>query len=65
MQLHGQLECFMSISLLAALRTIKEITEISKVQELSRFDIKVARSEEEQRAHIYISKPGNIGQLNI
>lgn len=64
MQLHGQLECFMSISLLAALRTIKEMTEISKVQELSRFDIKVTRSEE-QRAHIYMSKPGNTGQLNI
>lgn len=65
MQLHGQLECFMSISLLVALRTIKEMTEISKVQELSRFDIKVTRSEEEQRVHIYMSKPGNTGQLNI
>lgn len=64
MQLYGQLECFMSISLVVALRIIKEMIEASKVQELSRFYIKVTRSEEEQGAHIYVSKPGNIGQLN-
>lgn len=31
MQLHGQLECFMNISLVVALRTIKEMIETSKV----------------------------------
>lgn len=65
MQVHRQLECFMSISLLVTLRTIQEMIEISKVQELSRFDITVTRSEKEKGGPHLHFETRKTGQLNI